>query len=912
MDQNLFRYIWKNTRRDQIWILCVVVLSMPTYFLFFDLPKQIVNGPIQGQGFEVEGATARFMEISFGVPTWISASGRLEIFKGIELERFDYLVALCLVFLLLVCINGLFKFYINTFKGRLGEQTLRRLRYDLVDRILRFPSAHVRRMKAPEAATMIKDEIEPMGGFIGEAYVQPAFLGGQAITAMAFILLQSFWLGLIAAGIVLAQAFIIPRLRRRLVELNRQRQLVARELAGRVGEIVDGISEVHVNDASNYERADISSRLGHIFAIRYELYQRKFFIKFLNNFLAQVTPFLFFLIGGFFAITGAMNIGQLVAVITAYKDLPSPIRELINWDQRRLDVQTKYTQVIAQFIIDDIMDPEKQAPVTDDVDPLTGEISISNLSVTDDTGAKLIERSSFKLPPGQRTAVLGQVNSGAEATAEVLAGLLTPTSGYVQIGAKSLEDLPESVTGRRIGYVGQDPYFRQTSVRETLLYGLQHAPLLEHEYDAAGQPDRARYVARAKMAGNSTADLNADWIDYKSAGVADRAALDTEIQKIMELVDLAEDIFSLGLRGLIDTTEDPELSARIIEARNLLRERLQARDLQQLVEPFDPDSYNNQATIAENLLFGTAIGEEFAEDKLANHEHVNAVFAKTGLDDTLFDMGQKIASTVIELFSDLPPDHPFFEQLSFMDAHDIPEYEAVLARVSGVQHDQISLEDRAQLFRLPFAYIEQQHRLSLLDDALKQTLLEARKTFRETLPEDLEASIEFYDPEQYNSASTLQDNILLGRIATGIADGANRVNEEIQAVLKELGLRPAVFGVGLDFNVGVGGKRFSASQRQKLELARAMLKRPDILVVNRIFGNLDMSSQLKIIGDVLEQAATLHDGRPASVFWVIGNAGLTAPFEEILVFEDGKLQEQGTAEELLKKAGVYARMTGQS
>src|SRR6185436_20202464 len=106
------------------------------------------------------------------------------------------------------------------------------------------------------------------------------------------------------------------------------RQLTARQLAGRVGEIVDGIPAVHVNDTSNYERADIAAQLGHIFKIRYDLYQWKFLVKFLNNFLAQLTPFLFYAIGGYQVINGNLDVGQLVAVIAAYKDLPSPMKEL--------------------------------------------------------------------------------------------------------------------------------------------------------------------------------------------------------------------------------------------------------------------------------------------------------------------------------------------------------------------------------------------------------------------------------------------------------------------------------------------------------------------------------------------------------------------------------------------------------
>ena len=43
MEQSLFRYIWTHSKRQQIWILFIVALSMPSYFLAFDIHKQIVN-----------------------------------------------------------------------------------------------------------------------------------------------------------------------------------------------------------------------------------------------------------------------------------------------------------------------------------------------------------------------------------------------------------------------------------------------------------------------------------------------------------------------------------------------------------------------------------------------------------------------------------------------------------------------------------------------------------------------------------------------------------------------------------------------------------------------------------------------------------------------------------------------------
>jgi putative ABC transport system ATP-binding protein len=145
-------------------------------------------------------------------------------------------LALSLTFMALIVFNGALKFQINTMKGWMGERMLRRLRFILMDYILRFPLSRFRRVKSAELATMIKDEVEPLGGFIGEAFISPLFLGGQALTAVVFILYQHVMLGMIAVAMVTVQAILIPKMRCRLVVLAGQRQLQARHLAGRIGE----------------------------------------------------------------------------------------------------------------------------------------------------------------------------------------------------------------------------------------------------------------------------------------------------------------------------------------------------------------------------------------------------------------------------------------------------------------------------------------------------------------------------------------------------------------------------------------------------------------------------------------------------------------------------------------------------
>ena len=361
MERSLFGFIFKYSKREQLMIVPLVVASMLIYFQMLDLPKAIINEAIQGRRFPTPDTAVAFLKMHLTLPAWLGGA-TLRIFDGFPLHQVPYLFALTFAFLTLIVVNGGLKFQINTMKGWLGERMLRRLRYALFDHILRFPLARFRRVKSAELATMIKDEVEPLGGFVGESMITPLFLAGEAFTAMFFIMYQHWALGLIALGVVVTQAVIIPRLRRRLLQLARQRQLSARQLAGRIAEVADGAVEVHAHDTSNYERAEISSRLGSIFRIRFEFFQRKFLIKFLNNFLSQVAPFLFYLIGGYLVIVGKLDIGTLVEVIAAYKDLPAPIKELIDWDQQRLDVQIKYTQVVEQFTVEDLTPAQVQAP----------------------------------------------------------------------------------------------------------------------------------------------------------------------------------------------------------------------------------------------------------------------------------------------------------------------------------------------------------------------------------------------------------------------------------------------------------------------------------------------------------------------------------------------------------------------
>lgn len=902
MERNLFKYIWRHSRREQVGILLLVVISLPFYFLSLNLPKQIVNEGII-DGYDLIGKAGEEQQRSlFSLEGLFGLGNDGTLFEGFALDPYSYLLALCVVFLALVMVNGGFKFFINTFKGQLGERMLRRLRFELTDRVLRFPIPFIRRVKQAEVATMIKDEVEPLGGFIGDAFVTPAFLGGQALTAMLFIMVQNIWLGLVAAGIVLFQAVLIPKLRKRILDLGRQRQLTARKLAGRVAEIVDGAVEIQAHDTTNYERADMTKRLGEIYKIRFEIFQRKFFVKFLNNLLSQFTPFIFYSAGGVLVISGRLDVGALVAVIAAYKDLPGPIKELIDWDQRRNDVQIKYDQVIDQFQPAMIIDPELQDPDQDSGPTLSGRIEVNSVTLEDENNTNLVEGVSFDCDVTNHVAIVGPSGSGKDHLSMMLSGLIAPTAGSVKLGGRNLQALPSAVTGRRISYIGPNTYFFPVSVRDNLLFGLKHRPLRDAVYDEAGKATRAADKAEALRSGNTALDFDADWVEYAAAGASGPDEINDHMIRILKDVGLEEDIYRLGLSGTIDADAHAEVAQSILLARSALSDRLASEDAEDLVVRFDPSAYNRNATLAENLLFGTPTNPVYATDVLAQNPLMLQVLSEKGLTDLLLDMGYSIAKTMVEIFADLPSGHPFFEQFSFIEADDLPEFTTLIARGEKSGRTALSETDQGLLLNLPFKYVEERHRLGLIDPEAEARLVEGRQRFSELLMDKDPGAVAFYRPESYNAAASLQDNILFGRLAYGQAQAAETIGRVMSELLDELGLRQRVIEAGLDFNVGIAGARLSIVQRQKLGFARCLLKQPDVLIVNEAAAGMDSSTQTSLLETVL------HQRRGKGVVWTLQHPKAAEHFDHVLVMRAGRVAEQGSFAELIQPGSALSEL----
>ena len=162
--------------------------------------------------------------------------------------------------------------------------------------------------------------------------------------------------------------------------------------------------------------------------------------------------------------------------------------------------------------------------------------------------------------------------------------------------------------------------------------------------------------------------------------------------------------------------------------------------------------------------------------------------------------------------------------------------------------------------------------------------------------ESLRKSIAYVPQEPMLFHRSLHDNIAYGKIDA--TDAEIRKAAEQANALEFIEKQQK----GFDTLVGERGVKLSGGQRQRIAIARAILKDAPILILDEATSALDSESE-KLIQDALQK---LMKGRTSIV--IAHRLSTIAKLDRIIVLDNGKIVEDGSHTELLKKKGIYASL----
>lgn len=827
-NRSLFSWIWPGNAKLQIITVLVIAVTVGARVLPLEMQKRIIN-------------------------------------EAIRLRKIDLLYIYCGLYLGAVVLASGLKFLINVLQTYIAERTLANLRKEIYHHILTLPLTFFRRTQPGLVVSSLVTELTTAGNFAGMAISTPLI---NVLTLVAFAG-YLFWLdpllALVSFSIYPMVSLLVPLLQRGANRANKQRVSTTYKMSGKIAESITGVHEIHGNGAFHIENRKFDKLVDRLFKIRivWTLYVQG--VKVVNNFFTNLSPFFIFLLGGYFAMTGRLELGALVAFLSAQEKLYDPWKELIEFYQVYQDASVRYKKSMRIF---SVMPEYPQLPDGRPRYQLAGPLEVSDLSYVTEDGISLISGINFDLKQGEHMALVGFSGSGKSTLAQCVGQLYKYTGGHISVDGHEVADLSKLDVAQNIGFVSQSPFIFDGTIEDNLLYSCD--ALIHNEDDRRAYPLPSR----------------------------------DEIIEVLQQTGVFVDVLRFGLNAILAGRQHAELVSRLVRVREKFRDMF-ADDLADYVEFFNEGEYLYYSTVFENLLFGTSNRPEFSEDNLPENPYFQSFLDEADLTRPLLTLGMELSRQTVDILGDLPPDKVFFER-SPVTPEELDDYKGLVERLEHTKLHQLAADDRKKLLRLALRCNPGRHKTIALPDLLQRLLLEGRALFRDKIEQDDPGAVSFFQIDEYIHSQTILNNILFGKLKTDRSDAQEYLDRRIIQLLVEEELLETIVEIGMQFEVGSKGDRLSGGQRQKIAIARVFLKAPPILILDEATSALDNKSQARI----QNQLETRWKGR-STVIAVVHRLDITKNFDRIAVMKAGKIVEMGGYQELMDRKGMlYELVTG--
>lgn len=387
----------------------------------------------------------------------------------VQTKLYKGLITFSGILLGLYIIGSLTDYLQTKIMGSIGQRMLYSLRNAVFNKIQQLPVSFFNQNKAGDLISRINNDTDRVNQFFSQSLLQFVDSIFTMAGAAVFLLVLHVELGATAlvpaVFILLFVRLLSPLVRKKNAESLRH----AGALSGEIQESLGNFKTIIAFNRRDYfrEKFNKANTQNYKAAVSAGLVNNFFTPVF--TFFSNIAQLIVLALGIYFIASGRFTIGLLISFIAYVQYFYQPLRQLAAlWTS----FQTAMAACDRIFVILDLQPDlvQKELLPSDNI-PDAPLLLFKDVSFGYPDGKKVLHHINFELEKGRTYAFVGPTGGGKTTTASLIARLYDPTEGVVYLEGKDIRTYAPEELSRKIGFILQEPFLFNGTIRDNLIYG---------------------------------------------------------------------------------------------------------------------------------------------------------------------------------------------------------------------------------------------------------------------------------------------------------------------------------------------------------------------------------------------------------------------------------------------------------
>ncbi len=349
----------------------------------------------------------------------------------------------------------------------ISQRTVFTMRTQLFHQLHRLPIKFFDKRQHGELMSRLTNDIDNVSQTLNSSVIQVFSSILTLVGTITVMLVLSPTLTLITLSVVPFMYFGMKWITNRTGKLFKEQQRYLGDMNGFIQETISGQTIVKTFSQEEKMIAEFMEKNERLKNAGYWAQTYSGFIPKLMNMLNNLSFAIIAGVGGILAVNGYVTIGVIIVFTEYSRQFTRPLNDLAN------QFNTLLSAVAGAERVFDILDEEKERDnqASIGLSKVIGQVEFQQVSFSYGDDQQTITDVSFQVLPGETIALVGPTGAGKTTIINLLARFYEPDSGLITVDGHDVTNIKRDNLRSKMGFVLQDSYLFQGSIKENIRYG---------------------------------------------------------------------------------------------------------------------------------------------------------------------------------------------------------------------------------------------------------------------------------------------------------------------------------------------------------------------------------------------------------------------------------------------------------